>query len=245
MKTNYWNHLIVLLVFCGPSVLLGQNQEDESEGYRWFDQLIGAENSGLYDGVVYIEKYRMRNEKQKFFRSPDFLQGSISYNGQPYFDVEMKYDLYEDEILVRSSAILRLDKKGIDSFRIEEKKFVKIDNGDYHAMGVHGFFEILLETPGFTFFKKHRKKKTDRLGERLIYHEFTDENAYYLLHGRAYHIIGTKEDIIKVFPKFKKEIKARSKANRPLRKRDKGAYLSSLLDQVHELTSQENKTRAE
>ena len=237
---------LLLFLFCFPTETRSQASLDESSRYQWFDYMIGIGNSGLYSGVVYKEKYLIINDKHKFFHSSNSLYGFISYDGQPHFDVPMKYDLYEDEVLVKFKiTTLLLAKSKIDSFIVDNTKFLKInyEAKDPKDVKLDGFFELLAETSFYKLIKKHKKKKIERIGNKFTYYEFNDKNIYFLLYKNSYHKISTKSDIVKIFPQFKQEIMSYS--NKSLRRRDKEAYLLDLLNRVSEIHSKTNLTTTE
>ena len=152
----------------------------------------------------------------------------------------MKYDLYEDNILVKSHNALLLDQNRIDSFKIDKKKFIKIDNIVGNDFEMFGFYEIVLKTSLFSFFKKHRKTRKKLVNNKTVYYEFNSENEYYLLRDRIYTKVRRKEDILKVFPKYKKEI------NNNLKKSflnlDNEAYTIAVLNRINTLITKESIT---
>lgn len=228
---------ISVIFLVQASVILAQTESHNEDAYKWFDQVIGTNNLDIYSGPMYREKFRMRNEDHKFFETPDFLFGTIHYNGQPYYDVALMYDLFEDEILARYYTILHLDKDKIDSFSIKGKSFVKIDNNSTQIPIPYGFYELLYETPFFAFLKRHKKrKKMDFLDDGSVYHEFAIDNEYYLHYRNNYYKIKDKKDLINVFPEFKNKINAYS--NKTLRKLDKEGYLLAIINRITEMISE-------
>ena len=236
------NHLITTLLI---SFLLctqlanGQLKNEEKEGYLWFDHALGAENINLYNGLVYIEKYKTINDKHKFFSSRNSLVGSIIHKGQPYYNVKMKYDLFEDQILVMTNNLVQLINEHIASFTINGSKFVNIDTQKGDTRSLSGFYEILTETPSYSLYKKHCKRKIDRMGQKAVYSEFIDDNQFYVHYSGAYHKINTKRDMIKIFPEFKREIKAYAK--RASRTLDLESYILNTLAKINIIKSETSK----
>lgn len=226
--------IIVYCIFVIVNINLLYSQSDDTavKGYyQWFDKAVGLENSGLYNGVVYIEKHRMRDKKQKFFDTTEFLKGTIDYDGQLYFDVPMKYDVNEDQVLIRLNRVLLLKKSKIKSFSINGHQFEKLEQPEAGKLPINGFFEVLFEKESFKLIKKHKKEVREKYGDKLVFHEFVDKNEYFLFYQNQYHGISSRGDVVKVFPDFAAKIKKQFPKSR--RKLNQEEYLFALLNGVH------------
>ncbi len=173
------------------------------------DQIIGQENTGLYNGTKYIELYRTINEHHKFFNSSKFLLGSLVYNGQYYGNVNLKYDLNADDLLLDISylqkfSILKLYKSKISEFNLDGKQFINI--GDYSSDITEGFHEVLWNTDDLKLLKKHRKERFKRFSKKFVHYEFFDENSYFFEYKNVFYPLKKKGDLLKVFPEFRKLI---------------------------------------
>lgn len=221
----------ILFAISSGFLLNSQTLINKPDGYIWFDSIVSAKNTNLYNGIIEIEKFRMEKDKHKFYLSPKFQLGTLFYEGQPYYSVEIKYDLYEDVVLINGGNTIRLENSKIDRFFIGNKAFVKLKPNK--KLNIDGFFELLINTPDFKFYKKHKKTKLDRLGDKLIYHDFKADNRYYIHYQNDYHIINAKKDIINVFPMYKEQLKRHDKKS--LGKRTTEDFLLFLLDRVNKL----------
>ncbi|MGI9550722.1 MAG: hypothetical protein ACR2MT_05940 [Aurantibacter sp.] len=199
----------LLFLFSSTSIS-GQVKTYEADYYNWFDGIIGVENSELHHGIVYVEKHRTKGKKTKFFPEPDFVSGSIFFDGQPYFDLNLKYDVYDDELLMQvnkrlGGSILQLYKAKVDSFAIGGHNFVKINNAKIKS----GFYEVSLERPLFSLMKKHRKNLTERLGKKLVFYEFEDgKRECFLYYQQNYHSIKKVSDLTELFPEHASKLKS-------------------------------------
>ncbi len=242
-KSSKIGNALSITIFCifaiGKITLIHSQSDDSSKKnyYQWFDSATGLENSGLYNGIVYAEKYRMLRKKQKFFHSTDFLQGSIVYDERPYFDVAMKYDVNEDEVLIKLGRVLLLEKGKIKNFTINGHQFEKFDYRDHGNSNINGFVEVLFKNYFFSFIKKHKKEAREKLGKKLVFHEFFDKNQYFLFYQNQYHRISSRRDIVKVFPDFaEKIIKRFPKSRRKAKKED---YLNMVLNGIDQMMLEE------
>ncbi|KQC28971.1 hypothetical protein [Flagellimonas eckloniae] len=185
----------------------GQISEKERDYYLLFDDFIGVDNTNLYQGVLYVKEYRTINENTQFFRSDDFLSGSIDYNGQMYFDLDLKYDVYNDELLLKiiqkaGGGTIKLFKENIESFEIEGRVFEQI----YAESLPTGFYEVLVKNAFFTLYAKRVKKKFERK-DTFIFDEFLDGRSEYVLcYTNKYVLLKSKKSITGLFPEFKNDI---------------------------------------
>lgn len=223
----------------------GQQALEIAPYYNWFDGMLGIENTGLYRGVEYMEQYRTINDKHKFFELPLFKEGSIVYNGEPYFNVPMKYDLNEDQLLVNLDSkygfsVFRLIQDQISDFTLDGHHFVRIDYKDRNGSQVSGFEEILVSNTYFIFLKKYRKIPLERTKGQRLYYEFKSDNRYSLIYRDVYYEVKNRNDIKKIFPEYKKEINGYS--NKPLKKYDFDQYMKAVLEIVYTSMSEDIKT---
>ena len=188
----------------------GQDKMNAKNYYQWFDSKVGIQNKKVFNGTLYIEKYRTINEKHKFLISTQFQKGVMHFNGQPFFGLELKYDIYEDELLLNSKStagtVLRLQKKRIDSFTIASRKFVNLRQVNQPKTEISGFYEILLETSLFTLLKKNQKSILKKVRKELVYYEFKSNNKRYLFYKDTYYPLKKKKDVTRLFPELKRTI---------------------------------------
>lgn len=236
-ELHYLSAVTLLISYFFFQLSYGQLKNQEKESYLWFDEVLGPENVNLYNGLNYIEKYKTKNGNHKFFNSENTLPNSlIIYEGQPYYNVKIKYDSFEDQVLVVSNNVVQLTREHVSSFTINENRFVYLDTASQDTRFIPGFYEILTETPSYTLYKKHRKKPIKRIDQNTNYFEFFDDNQYYVHYLDAYHKIKTKRDLLKIFTEFKKEIKANSK--KISHKLDLESYLLNTLPKINFIKSE-------
>ncbi len=183
--------------------------ELEAQTIITVDNIIGYENTGLFNGTRYVELYRTANERHKFFISSEFQKGSLMYNDHFYGNIHLKYDLEADEVLLDIGykykfPILKLYKERISEFILGGKKFINIGNSGSDI--TKGFHEILWTSDDLRLLKKHRKKKFRRIFQTQVYFEFEEDNSYYFNYEDRFYPLEKKGDLAKVFPQFKKEI---------------------------------------
>lgn len=198
--------IFCISLFCGS--INAQNDNDSKEYYLFFDEITGIENSVLHNGIIYEEQHRIKSKKTKFFPKPDFVLGSVVFNDQPYFDLLLKYNVYDDELLFLvdrqlGGKTIQLYKSWIDSFKIGTHLFRKIED----SVLENGFYEISLENSFFYLLKKHRKNLVEQLGKKLVYHEFEDDQKdCFLYYQQKYHAIKRISDLTQLFPEYEEQL---------------------------------------
>ncbi len=228
--------MLVLFFLCQTG--FSQIEQNEDDYYKWFDELVEIENTPLYNGIGYFAKYKVINEYHQFFKSVDFLPGSIVYKGQYYPNIMMKYDLYEDVVLLNLKKGLRIVllqpiKSRIDSFKIFGHNFKNINNSAAKKQDVSGFYELLFDAPGFQLLEKHKKQRYERKGKSNLYSEFKKRNTFILFYAGNYYPINNRKSLIDVFPAYTKEIQGYSHKKFP--KENRTDYLTVLCQRTYAL----------
>ncbi|WP_422348408.1 hypothetical protein [Flagellimonas sp.] len=216
---------------------LGQSSIQEKDHYNWFDKTTGIENTNLLEGTLTVAKYGTVDGTHKFYASNDYLKGHIVFDGETYFDVDMKYDLYEDELLLplRSDAqvqLLKLVKERISEFVIDGRRFLAVVHEGEGQAKVTSFYEVLSENPLFRLLKKHKKVGFANYKKNLVRYKFVSKNAYYVNHGGHLTEIKNKKDILRIFPEAKSALNKQSFDN--LKKTNRDEYVIKMMEVIHQ-----------
>ncbi len=223
------------------AIIPGVQAQDSSQRayYNWFDSQVGVENTGLFNGIRYRELYRVKDGKHKFYQSPEFLTGNLLYDGQPYYDIPMKYDLFEDELIIELQAnsgtsILKLLKDEVDGFEIDGHTFRHLRDTKVYRSGddIDGFFEVLSETSSILLLKKHLKLRKKVLEDKMVLNEFREDDSYYILYEGLYYPFRNKNDLIKAFPESKKEINDFYSGSKYLLKTDPDLFMERIVERI-------------
>lgn len=223
---------VLILVILYPLFTFCQQTNKDDSKYEWFDSLIGETNSGLFEGQVYYDVYNVRENRHQFLNTSQFQKGSATYIGQGYFNLDLRYDVFNDNVIVRNKEIYWTPPMIFDSdlllkFSIERNEFVNLRTSI--SDGETGFFEIILRLNSSRLLKKHKKKLFVKTEDEILYHEFKDDFKYYLQQGSTYFKLRSSKDLNAIFPEHKKAIKLLEKKHRVLKKSDFGIYLKSIL----------------
>ncbi len=234
--------IILLSIFC-PIFTWGQQSNQIESQYAWFDGLMGVTNSGVYEGEAYYNDFKVRNGRHQFFESTQFQIGSVEYNGEMYFNLALKYDIFNDKLILRNQENYGIPPIVIDSelltkFWIQGAEFEnfhsKISDVDSY------FFEIILRSNSYSLLKEYKKKLFIKTEDEILYHEFKDDFNHYLRKDDAFYRVKSVKDLSAIFPEQKKLIKLLDKQYKEIRKSDFSGYLKSILTDLQKELSTTN-----
>lgn len=175
------------------------------------DSLVGKENLAFNNGLVYNNKFPSTSQNTSQFLENKYSVGILQYNNQIYYDLNLKYDVFEDVLLFKPSTQLVLEtsfiNKQVDFFILKNKKFKKLETISSDSTFNSGFFEEVEINEKSTLYIKHKKTfKVDTHSDKLSY-IFYDYKIYYIFYNNKLEEISSKNSIINLFPASKKEIK--------------------------------------
>ncbi len=248
MKNNYQilcSLFLVVLLGAKISIINGQSLSDKKDYYKWFDTVIKNENTDLYNGTVFINRYRTVGEKHRFFKVEKFLTGIVTYGCQPYYDLPIQYDIYQDQLIVNlklgyGEVALQLIKDQVEGFVIDQTEFVNISNDSLSKLGEGGFYEVLLDGSILTLFKKHKKSIRKRIRNGKAFYEYPSSYNFLLFYNKNYWIVKRKKEVIEIFPMFRKEINNYYETYGKLLKSNPDSFRKSLFERIQTLISNTN-----
>ncbi|MBC3756862.1 hypothetical protein H7U19_00505 [Hyunsoonleella sp. SJ7] len=200
------------------------------------DSITGIETSGLYNGPRYYELYKNTNTNTIYFKSTDFVEGSVIYDNQPYFNTKLKFNLNEDLLICKPegdksffSFILIPEK--IKEFTLKNHKFVRLKNNEIlEPFYANGFFEAAYSGEKLTLYTKHQKSIKTMLNKKNVSYKFLFNNTYFLHFKNQYYKIKSAKSIRKVLPEINREIKDFFKAYKKLNAEDTDLFMVKLIN---------------
>lgn len=206
---------LILFFFLGAASLAQESLLPKSVqgAFEGFDTTIEVQNTRIFTGLEYIEKHRMINDKNKFFQENRFRLGTVIYEGQPYFNVPIKYNIYDDLLLVqlesnRGETTFKMIPNRFEGFVLDARRFVNIWEEGFQWTGI---YELLHHTSHIQVLKKYRKSLKKTSDGRLVHYEFGTENpSYYFSYQGAIYSL-TRRNLLDIFrdhhPVVKEEFK--------------------------------------
>lgn len=196
----------------------------EGKVYETYDNIIGVENTGLFNGTEFTDLFLNTNGTYRYFKGYDYVRGAVSYNGELYSNVLLKYDLLEDNLITHSEGKLsvfnvKLIPDFVTSFSIYNRNFVKLVDMNLPLPG-NGFFEEAYLGNQFKLYIKHSKRKKDKALNSGVQYQFSINNYYLLKVDGNYAVINSIKDLRRALPereddirKYYKSYKKRYKSN--------------------------------
>ena len=243
MPSKKINLTFSLLIFIGFGAFSQTNSENKI--YETYDKIVGLDNTGLYNGTEFTDAFLNTDGSYRYFKGFDYSKGSVDYNGQKYVNVSLKYDLLEDNLLVRSDDNMsifnvKLIPEFVNSFSIYNNNFVRLIDTNLNISG-SGFFERAYIGNDLNLYIKHTKKKKDKALKSGIQYKFTEVNFYVLKSNGKYHLVNSAKDIEKILPEKKEQIRGFSKSYNTLYKSNPDSYMAKLVKYLDGATENTNQ----
>lgn len=240
MRTPLFFALKLIFICFFSNIIDAQLDSQKIDLYDIFDNIIGQEASGLYNGIQYNNEFIILDEKHQFLDTSDFLEGSVHYNDQDYYNIYIKYDLFYDQIIIRpqnssGSLAFKLIKPLVDGFSVNEKTFINVKAINQKTNEPLGYCEVLSETGLFILYKKSIKKASKKAKNDKVFYEFNLSYSYHLKYKNVYSLVTTRSELISVFPNHKSIIKEYYKGYRQLLKSDPDTFIKLLLTRLNKL----------
>ena len=237
MFKNYFLPLFILSI----SFTTFSQDYSEEKIYSWYDKQVGIENSVLFTGIEYVETDRMINEKHKFFQTRDFQNGSVNYDGQVFYNVPLKYNIYDDLLLVnlkleQRNLIFQLIGERVNLFKINNHtfKYLKAENNT----NIRGYYEVINDEGKFKVFKKHLKNKMEVRDRNVAYNEFSTADSDYIFKvENDFFELNNRRDLYSMFPNLKGAIRSFYNANRKQFRDKPDVFMNKLAAEMNNLIS--------
>lgn len=200
------------------------------------DSIIGPENLIYNNGLVYTNKFTNTLKNTSQFLEKRYINGVLHYNSQTYYNVNLKYDVFNNLLLFKPSAQLVLETslitRQVDYFILNNRKFKKLDlNSDSINIKEGYYEEIEINSKSILYIKHKKTVKVDSQRNDLSY-LFYDYKIYYILYENKLVKISSKSSIIKLFPFLKKEIKQFYKDNSTLKEANIELFYQNLFKTI-------------
>lgn len=239
---NYKKKAISLSLFASLlniSYLHSQSAE-KSSLYDYFDQTVGKDNLNINNGIVHSEPFRPIAGKNRYY-TEEFNIGDISFEGQIYSSVNLKYDILTDQVVYKQTGSsenlpINLISEKVDYFFIKNKKFVNIKPDSNKAIGItKGFYEESYAGDNVSLYVKHYKEKVKVFQSDGVYYNFIYKINYFLKYNSHFYKVESEKDFKKIFPDYKKDISNFYNTDKKLERSDKMKFMENLAKQINGL----------
>lgn len=239
---NYQKKIVYLSIFTGflnISHIQSQSVE-KSSLYDYFDEAVGKDNLNINNGIVHSEPFRPLAGKNRYYLD-EFNLEDISYEGQIYTKVNLKYDILLDQVIYKQNGSsenlpINLITEKVDYFFIKNKKFVNLkEESIKFPSTIKGIYEETYVGDNVSLYIKHSKEKVKSLQADLIHYNFIYKINYILKYNNFFYKVETEKDIKKIFPNYKKEINSFYNTDKKLERSNKAQFMENLTKQINGL----------
>ncbi|AUC18508.1 hypothetical protein, partial [Polaribacter reichenbachii] len=228
-KITISTYLLLLNFF----LLNSQSKINEKNSYLLFDEALGLNNTELYNGIIYRNNLKKTSINTRFYNSENFQLANIKYNNNWFYNIETKYDLYSQKVIVKLSylneghIVIELFSNSIEEFNINNKKFIRTKD--------FTFWEIVLENNNLNIYRKHKKNKKETIVDNKLYDNFKTVGPNLIVsYKNKLHEVKKEKDILKIFgnDKFLKKI---FKENKSIKKTNKQDFYIECIKNINDL----------
>jgi hypothetical protein len=192
-------YIFLFAVFNG-SCLFASQLSSKNDPDKPTQQDPIKENQILYKGKVWRNLYANIKGDQFLFSS-DYLPGSLSMNGKLFTNLNLNYDIYNDEIITpaKQGTTLQLNKEMVDSFTVlfANKNYTFLNLNDDSLAGLKGYVNVLYKGKSALYIKYKKEIQLLAVDDKydLFYRTY---KVYMVKDGIVHQIIG-KSDFLKAF----------------------------------------------
>lgn len=233
MKKNHSYILFGLLL--SVQISYCQNNND-AKIYNWFDKNVGIESLELINGTGHSNFDKTAKDQNRYYKTDKFTKGSVNFNNQDYYNLELKYDIYFDEVVLRPFAEtdyiqVNLLKDKIVSFKIEDQIFANLKQIPKNFKG--GYYEEIILGSNSALYIKYYKEKKEIVKDNFFLTEYNQMYDFVLFKDNQFILINDKNEIIKSYPNQKSKINDFYSMDKKLRKDDPASFMKKLMKYIN------------
>jgi len=194
----------------------------------------------LVNGEMYIPT-NPKAEGFPYFNSPDWVRGSVGINGQVYEEIELKYNIERDKLILKTSdrsgksLFIILNDELIELFQIGEHLFINSSMLSSRKR-LNTYLELIYDEEIMflrSFIKTHLSEYSDK--NPFGRYSTQKSQSYIFSNSELYHV-GTKKSFLEYFEPQRKEIKKYLKKNKIKYKDASNIELINLMTFCNELS---------
>ncbi len=233
--------LLSILILLQISYLSGL----EVYGSRTFPEELplpdSIEKQILYNGRAWRNLYT-KIKGDPFLFSTDFLSGTVTIGKKTFEQLKLKYDIFNDELLIISDRglILQLNHEMIDFFSLswleKEYRFRRIEPDSLNTLS--GFVNVLYD--GTTPLYVKYKKEILLLAVENKYDMFNQVQRVYISKDGKYNLISSRRDFLNQLKDRKQQVKSYIRSNNLRIKKKDPLSFKPVLEYYDKLRQQGN-----
>jgi hypothetical protein len=171
--------LVTLDRVCYSQIISPGDSLESQLLFELFDNAVGIESTEIINGPKHILLFP-GSGTHPFYNSSAGEKGSVTFSGQPYFNLTLLYDIYSDDLVVQTlrstgtRELIVVDKGKVAAFRIYGHVFKNFKGTVADSLGVDdGFYDVLFQSKAFALIA--RRKKNTKVEMGVIQFESADK----------------------------------------------------------------------
>jgi hypothetical protein len=200
--------LIISLFFFAAAVL-------SQDTIRYFDQVFGLDQT-LHNGIKYTYAPPPGTHGHQYLASQFFSTGSVTIKGKQYNDVNLNFDILNQELLLKYADnhnpfnVIQISKSWLDGFRIGEMNFELVEVKNQPVI-----YQVIGEGPvRFLFFWRKSLDLDGAIGSYFYAYSQPVRDSYIQMKGLIVPF-NSRNSFLKIFDASKRpEIKAFLRKNK-------------------------------
>jgi hypothetical protein len=215
MKKNIVLSIFLNVIFLGSELYGIAPTFPEFPSINLNQQDTLKENQILYNGRMWRNLYAIIRGDQFLFSS-NLLPGSVTISGETFKNINIRYDIFNDEIMTQSNTglILQLNKEMVDSFTIlfqnKTYKFTKVLEDS--VKGFQGYVNVLV-TGKSSLYVKYKKEIAILAVDNKYDLFFQTQKIFFAKDGVVYFLSG-KGLLLNLMEDYKLQVRSYIKKNR-------------------------------
>lgn len=191
-------------------------QQSFARAVSIYDAHIGK-NSMLRTGRYYFTDYGGKKGHQ-FYVDDYWERGSVTYEGEVFDNIFLKYDIYGDIILVEHFNIdgypspIQLYRPKVSSFTLMGHHFIWLEKDTISGLRT-GFYDQMYKNDGLEVLVKRKKEMVNATEINSVNEEFAVKDRFYIKKNEMIYRVKSNGSIAKVLKDRKKEVKSFIKKN--------------------------------
>ena len=205
-----WALLLTTLLQAQDNQLQSHRSSRLSDSLWSIYQADRGENLAIYRGRQILSGYPGIGGSA-FFPYTDWSSGSAQYEGVWYHNLELLYDIYRDEVLIRhpSGIPFVLYNNRLQAFRIMDSEFIQL----YEARGdmSPGIYEVLHKGK-LTIYARRSVVLEEKIIDQAIDRNFINKFRYYAATGDKVKQFNKQKQLMEMVRDQRSQIQPRIRA---------------------------------
>lgn len=212
----YFKRNILFFTFCfsflfSTAYSFGQEISEKKENILAIANSLYGADDRLVNGKYYVPKH-YRSTGNPFFKSDNWLNGTLFIKGTKYIDIPLKYNIEDDLLIInivfenRIAKSISMYNAFVDSVIIDSQKIHNTDN--FLTKNSIGFAELIYQGDSLSAYFKHSIEFLDVISDGGPHGKYLKpRKKLYFLQENTFFQINSKKAFLAYFENHKKEIR--------------------------------------